>query len=127
MASHSHEDVSDGFLELGGSRPFFKNIIGVHVPGEHPLYSVVFYVRARFYCINCDGEEADVEEWMLYREGEPSQAQIAREIGVKPQTIAPVLRKVRRDAPTADDIAAVAKERWLQRGYARVRWKYTIA
>ena len=55
MASHSHEDVSDGFLELGGCRPFFKNIIGVHVPGEHPLYSVVFYVMARFYCINCDG------------------------------------------------------------------------
>ena len=63
---------------------------------------------------------------MLYREGEPSQAQIAREIGVKPQTIAPVLRKVRRDAPTADVIVEVAREWWLRRDYAKVRWNEAL-
>ena len=67
MAGDDYEAVAGLGLDGGGCRPFFGNIIGVHVPGEHALYSAVFYARARFYCINCDGGDADAEEWMRDR------------------------------------------------------------
>ena len=105
-----------------GPRALLDEVVGVHFPGEHPLYSAVFYARARLFCIKCDGEYALVPDWMAEQAREPSQAQIAREIGVREHTVSVILAEVRQAAPDEEAIVRMAAERWTRAGGVRVCW-----
>ena len=105
-----------------GPLPLLNDILGVYLPGEHPLYAAVFYARARVWGIECNGKWARLPDWMIGRLEEPSQARIAREIGVRVQSVASILPAVRRAAPDLDAIVDMARSRWRSGKGVRVRW-----